>query len=189
MAAILGATVEFSKWEGFTFDTKRNRIYTAMSEIREGMEDFGDKGEPSTEFDLGDSNDVRLEYNPCGCVYAMDVDADFMATNMYVLVCGNTDTNTDEFNECDVNSIAGPDNVAYVSGHDGLIIGAPPLLLGLVWRIHAVVARCTASEVCVHRSCMHGALDACAANCQGFLMQRVCLRRVCVLLSCRTAVG
>ena len=125
MAAYLGATVEFSKWEGFTFDTQRNRIYTAISEVREGMEDFMDSGEPSDEFDLGGTNDVRLVANPCGCVYAMDVDSVFMATNMYELVCGNTQMNTDESNECDIQSIAGPDNVAYVSGHDGLIIGAP----------------------------------------------------------------
>jgi hypothetical protein len=54
----------------------------------------------------------------------MDIDADFMATNMSTLVCGNMDKNTDEFNACDKNSISGPDNVAYVLGHDGLVIGA-----------------------------------------------------------------
>ena len=67
LAAMLGATAEFSKWEGITFDTKRNRIYTAMSEIRNGMEDFKGKGEANPEFDVGSSNDIRLEYNPCGC--------------------------------------------------------------------------------------------------------------------------
>jgi hypothetical protein len=66
-AAYLGATTEFSKWEGITYDTKRNRIYTAMSEIREGMEDKKSKGEPNDEFDAGGRNDIKLEYNPCGC--------------------------------------------------------------------------------------------------------------------------
>lgn len=59
----------------------------------------------------------------------MDVDAEYMATNMVALVCGNSDMNTDEFNACDKANIAGPDNVAYVLGHDALIIGARPALL------------------------------------------------------------
>jgi hypothetical protein len=64
----------------------------------------------------------------------MDVDENFMATKMTTFICGNTEKNTDEFNSCDKESIAGPDNVAYVPGHDGLIIGvclsvsAPTLL-------------------------------------------------------------
>jgi hypothetical protein len=53
----------------------------------------------------------------------MDVDTEMFATNMYALVCGNTKTNTDEFNSCDKESISGPDNVAYVLGHDGLVVG------------------------------------------------------------------
>lgn len=32
-AAMLGATTEWSKWEGITFDSKRRRLYTAMSEL------------------------------------------------------------------------------------------------------------------------------------------------------------
>lgn len=147
----MGATVEFSKWEGITFDTKRRRIYTAMSEIREGMEDFADKGEPSNEFDLGDTNDVRLAHNPCGCVYVMDVDADYMAVNMYELICGTTETGTDEFNECNIDGIAGPDNVAYVSGHDGLIIGARSHLHGTG---HAFVLYfcCTTAQASTQRA-------------------------------------
>ena len=31
------------------------------------MEDFGDEGEASAEFDIGGPNDVRLPWNPCGC--------------------------------------------------------------------------------------------------------------------------
>jgi hypothetical protein len=29
-----GVTVEWSKWEGITLDTKRYKIYTALSEVR-----------------------------------------------------------------------------------------------------------------------------------------------------------
>jgi hypothetical protein len=57
-------------------------------------------------------------------VYALHVDTDtYLATKMYALVCGDKDANTDEFNTCNTESIAQPDNLAYVAGHDGLIIG------------------------------------------------------------------
>ena len=64
--AYLNGTVEFSKWEGLTFDPVRMRIYTAMSQIRNGMEDNKSKGKNSTDFDIGGSNDIRVPYNPCG---------------------------------------------------------------------------------------------------------------------------
>jgi hypothetical protein len=37
-ASYLGATTEFSKWEGITFDPETNKLYTAISVVREGME-------------------------------------------------------------------------------------------------------------------------------------------------------
>ncbi len=37
-AAYLGATTEWNKWEGITYDASRNRIYTAMSVVAYGME-------------------------------------------------------------------------------------------------------------------------------------------------------
>lgn len=64
---MLGATTEFSKLEGLTFDPTRNLIYAAMSSVKEGMEDFGLEGAASNEFDLAGNNDIRLPYNDCGC--------------------------------------------------------------------------------------------------------------------------
>jgi hypothetical protein len=32
-AAYLGATTEWTKWEGITYDPKRRRLYTAMTEM------------------------------------------------------------------------------------------------------------------------------------------------------------
>lgn len=60
-------------------------------------------------------------------MYALDVDSDYRVTSMYPLVCGGKDANTDEFNICNKEKISQPDNLAYVSGHDGLLIGPPPL--------------------------------------------------------------
>jgi hypothetical protein len=69
-ADMLGVTVEFSKMEGLTFDPDRNKMYVSMSSIRAGMEDKGNKGKPSGQYDQPESvggNAIRLQYNDCGC--------------------------------------------------------------------------------------------------------------------------
>eukprot|EP01023_Acetabularia_acetabulum_P030917 TRINITY_DN290_c0_g1_i10.p1 TRINITY_DN290_c0_g1~~TRINITY_DN290_c0_g1_i10.p1 ORF type:complete len:718 (-),score=160.74 TRINITY_DN290_c0_g1_i10:514-2667(-) len=120
MLAINYGTTEFSKMEGITYDAKRNRVYASVSEIRYGMEDNQRKGEPETKYDMV-SNDIRLTYNPCGCVYYADLDAAFSATNLVPLICGrlNDPSNTDA--GCQINNIAGPDNVA-MAGPDAVFI-------------------------------------------------------------------
>ena len=65
----------------------------------------------------------RLPWNRCGCVYQLEVDADFIATQMYSLICGNNVTNTDKDNKCDISSIAAPDNLSMMRGHNQMIIG------------------------------------------------------------------
>ncbi len=45
-AALLGATVEFSKWEGITFDPTRNVLYTAMSDVRQASGGRAHKCDP-----------------------------------------------------------------------------------------------------------------------------------------------
>jgi uncharacterized protein len=72
MASMMGATTEFSKMEGITFDITRHRLYVAMSEVRRGMENNVDEGSPSTEFDLGGHNHVQVEWNECGCGALLD---------------------------------------------------------------------------------------------------------------------
>lgn len=64
---MLGATTEFSKMEGLTWDFTRSKLYVAMSEVRHGMEDNANEGEPSNENDLGGPNHIQVEYNECGC--------------------------------------------------------------------------------------------------------------------------
>ena len=65
----------------------------------------------------------RIPWNRCGCVYQLEVDADYVATQMYALICGNTKNNTDKDNKCDINSIAAPDNLSMMRGHNQMIIG------------------------------------------------------------------
>jgi secreted PhoX family phosphatase len=118
-AAYLGATTEWSKWEGVTYDPLRKKLYTAISENKNGMEDSMVKGKADGKFDDGNNNDIRLPYNQCGCVYSMDVDNQYSATTMDALICGTPK----DSKSCDVNAIANPDNVSFMEGYGVLLIG------------------------------------------------------------------
>ena len=140
---MLGATTEFSKMEGFTYDPPSGKGYLAMSEIRRGMEDFMSKGKPSDKYDLGGSNAIRLPYNKCGCVYALTFDDAYRATAMEGLLCGKPmpgdafvePSDADEItlelwaeemsatNACELDHLANPDNIAVIPGKNLLFIG------------------------------------------------------------------
>jgi secreted PhoX family phosphatase len=132
-AAILGATTEFRKEEGITFDPDEQMLYVAMSEVTQGMEDFKKNGAERDSYDKGGSNDVRLPYNTCGCVYALevgsdsDIGSDYVAQNMIGVVSGKMADYPDDSpyanNSCDVNGIANPDNLTFMTGKQTLIIG------------------------------------------------------------------
>lgn len=132
-AAMLGATTEFRKEEGITFDADSMKLYVAMSEVSSGMEDHMKKGAENDSYDKGGPNDVRLPYNTCGTVFSLDVAADaaigsdYVAQNMVGLVSGiMTDypAGSDyENNACDVDGIANPDNLTIIPGYNTLIIG------------------------------------------------------------------
>jgi len=132
-AAMMGATTEFRKEEGITFNERDNKLYVAMSEIARGMEDNMKNGQEETKYEIGGHNDIKLEYNACGGVYEMDVasntdiGSDFVAYNMIGIVAGTpTDYSKNEAlsaNECDVNRIANPDNVTFLPASDILVIG------------------------------------------------------------------
>ncbi len=126
-AALKGATVELRKEEGVTFDPDHNRLYVAISEISNGMEDKASKGKESAKYDLGGSNDIKLAYNPCGGVYALDLDQDYVATNMKAILVGKPSDYAEGSewagNTCDIDGIANPDNLSYLAGRDTLFIG------------------------------------------------------------------
>lgn len=46
-AGLLGATTEWNKWEGITYSPSRRKIFTALSSIEKGMEDFKLNGQPN----------------------------------------------------------------------------------------------------------------------------------------------
>lgn len=107
-AAYKGATTEFRKWEGISFNPNNFKLYTSMSEVGAGMSD-GDEAR-----DLGGPNHIRVPANTCGCVYALDVDYNYNAVNMYGEVCGVPDDSLPG-NTCHFQGIANPDNNAVVN--------------------------------------------------------------------------
>lgn len=122
-AAIKGATTEFRKEEGITFDAANNKLYIGMSAIAYGMEDNRKKGKSSLKYDKGGSNDIRLPFNPCGVVYALDVDKDYKAVNMRAEVIGKPIKKDPYGNDCHLYGIANPDNVTFLQDSDILVIG------------------------------------------------------------------
>ncbi len=139
-AALKGATTEFRKEEGITFDADHNRLYVAMSQIAYGMESEQKKGSDNDKYDVGSNNDIRLGYNPCGGIYALDlkesaqVDMDgnivpssYVVNNMYAVLTGEPASypagHPYEGNTCSVNGISNPDNITYLEGSNILSIG------------------------------------------------------------------
>lgn len=125
-AAMKGATTEFRKEEGITFDPDSSTLFVAMSEIAKGMED-------GSKQDKGGPNHIRLPQNKCGVVYGLDVGpnatigSDYVAGNMYGMVNGIPRSYAKDGdyanNKCDINGISNPDNVTYMKGRGTLIIG------------------------------------------------------------------
>ncbi|MCA8879448.1 MAG: DUF839 domain-containing protein [Rhodobacteraceae bacterium] len=126
-AAIKGASVELRKEEGVTYDPDHHRVYVAISEISNGMEDFMSKGKESAKYDVPGANQLALEYNPCGGVYALELDDDYAATTMKAIITGKPTTYPEgsDFagNTCDIDGLANPDNVSYIAGFNTLLIG------------------------------------------------------------------
>jgi secreted PhoX family phosphatase len=125
MASYVGATSEFSKWEGITFDPKQRKIYTSISYQRQGMMDFANSDAPSGRYDLGGNNDVRLAHEECGGVYIMDVDKHYSAFNLYTMdaLMGKTLNPGESAYKCAEDRIANPDNVNFIKDHATLVIG------------------------------------------------------------------
>ncbi|WP_428026484.1 PhoX family protein [Arcobacter sp.] len=135
-AAIKGATTEFRKMEGITYNSNDNILYLSMSAIAYGMEDSAKKGKENLKYDGGGNNDIRLKYNACGAVYGLNmlsfsnahdlngskIESKFVPNFMYSLVEGKPDKSV-EGNTCSLDSLANPDNITYIPNTKTLIIG------------------------------------------------------------------
>lgn len=115
-AAYKGATIEFRKEEGLTYDKDTNSLYVAMSSIEKSMED--------NYKDLEPANHIKLEKNICGAVYKVSLDSSFSGTKMEAIVVGTPLSETDNYADewtCSPDGIANPDNITYI-GNNILLI-------------------------------------------------------------------
>ncbi len=136
-AALRGATTEWRKTEGITFDRDGGRLYLAVAEVGGGMEDAKAKGKPDPAADAGGRNDIRLPYNLCGAVYGMrvgsgvkdtdgtSIDSNYVALDMVGEIVGrmagaDISINADQ---CDTDGIANPDNLTFIPSRRTLIVG------------------------------------------------------------------
>jgi hypothetical protein len=139
-SAIKGATTEFRKEEGITFSSDHNKLFVAMSAVAYGMEDNMKKASANTSYDKGGNNDIKIPYNPCGAIYALDVaktnqvdsegnmiSSAYVVENMYAILTGEPTEYPEGFpyegNTCSVNGISNPDNVTYLENSNLLFIG------------------------------------------------------------------
>jgi len=125
-SAYLGGTTEANKWEGITWDADNGYLYTAISTVERGMEDNKDTGKADKKRDIGGPNHMKLEYNRCGCLYKMKVDptkSPMLATTFDAIWCGSDKQGTDEYNKCDVDNLANPDNLNYIPGTGKMLVG------------------------------------------------------------------
>ena len=128
-AALKGATTEFRKEEGITFDPVNNKLYVAMSAVERGMEDNQKATESNDKYDRGGNNDIKVEYNYCGAVYELDVvkdatiKSDYVANSMKGILTGTMIEEDANGNKCDLDSISNPDNITMLPGTNILTIG------------------------------------------------------------------
>jgi len=124
VAAMEGATTEFRKFEGFTYDPNSKKAYVAMSAIERGMEAGYSIPKESNKYDIGGNNDINLAYNQCGAFYELDIDANMVATSMTSVVEGLPLPTADGYgNGCHADYISNPDNVAFIENTKTLLIG------------------------------------------------------------------
>ena len=107
-AAALGASDEWNKMEGVAFNPNvPDYAYLAMSDVGYDMSDG--------------QGDIDVTQNRCGIVYSMTLDDEWDVNRIDPLVSGGPYTSSATY-ECDVNNLAGPDNLLVLD--DGrLLIG------------------------------------------------------------------
>ncbi|MHB1229227.1 MAG: alkaline phosphatase PhoX [Halothiobacillus sp.] len=126
-AAYLGATTEFTKGEGVTFNEKDKKMYYAMSYIQTSM----------LTADGGPVDDIRVKANAAGATYTFDlqsgqkdtlgapINSNYVAVKTYVepALLGKPIVADANGNKADVNSIANTDNLFYSEAMRTLFVG------------------------------------------------------------------
>ena len=105
-AAALGASDEWNKMEGVAFNPNApEHLYLAMSRIESAMTDG--------------QEDIDVTQNSCGIVYRMTVAEGWNINRIDPVLSGGPYMSTAQY-KCDVNNLAGPDNLLVLD--DGRIL-------------------------------------------------------------------
>ena len=105
-AAALGASDEWNKMEGVAFNPNApEHLYLAMSRIESAMTDGQD--------------DIDVTQNSCGIVYRMTVAEAWNINRIDPVLSGGPYMSTAQY-KCDVNNLAGPDNLLVLD--DGRVL-------------------------------------------------------------------
>ncbi|PXY75956.1 MAG: hypothetical protein CXX80_03630 [Methanobacteriota archaeon] len=105
-AAALGASDEWNKMEGVGFNPNApDYLYLAMSDVGYDMSDG--------------QGDIDVTQNRCGIVYRMTLDDEWNVNRIEPVISGGPYTSSATY-ECDVNNLAGPDNLAVLD--DGRVL-------------------------------------------------------------------
>ena len=105
-AAAIDATDEWSKMEGVAFNENApEHLYLAMSRIESAMTDGLD--------------DIDVTLNSCGIVYQMTMGEEWDVNRIDPVIIGGPYTSSAQY-ECDVNNMAGPDNLLVLD--DGRVL-------------------------------------------------------------------
>jgi secreted PhoX family phosphatase len=105
-AAALGASDEWNKMEGVGFNPNApDYLYLAMSVVGYDMSDG--------------QGDIDVTQNYCGIVYRMTLNDEWNVNRIEPVISGGPYTSSATY-ECDVNNLAGPDNLAVLD--DGRVL-------------------------------------------------------------------
>ncbi len=121
-AGMMGATTEFAKMEGITYNAKDKEMYMSLSRVEKGMEDNKKRGKANDKYDKGGSNDIRLPWNHCGTVFKMKLDG-YNIVSMEGLLSGTPMEKDEAGNTCRLDNISMPDNVTFMPAAHTLIVG------------------------------------------------------------------
>ncbi|MFP5106978.1 alkaline phosphatase PhoX [Neobacillus sp. C211] len=127
-AAYIGATTEFNKMEGVTYNAKDNKVYIAISDQSGSMEKDSTGKDPA--------DDMQLPKIKSGATYQLDlmsgqkdnsdrsILSKYVATKMSGLLAGEDLATADAFgNTANVDKVASPDNLSYSEEMKTLFIG------------------------------------------------------------------
>lgn len=112
-AAIKGATTSIFQFSQFATRLDSDKFFVGAQAI-----DEGELLKAKT------TNTVNVAPNKCGCVFeATLTGGGFVATELEAIMCGNSETGTDEMNGCSPERVANPRSLTFVNHFNTLLVG------------------------------------------------------------------